>query len=88
MRSSYGSVKPERAFTAEMSEELTAPFALTSNLKLAALVDCPERAFTPLMSLEFTERELFTSPIRNPIDTGGGLTAVNAELSITLDVSR
>ena len=42
--------------------------AFTSNWKLSAVVACPERAFTLLMSLEFTDRVLFTSPTRNPIE--------------------
>ena len=62
----HGKVVPERAFTAEMSEELMLPDAFTSNWKLSAVVACPDRAFTALMSLEFTDRELFTSPTRNP----------------------
>ena len=33
-----GSTKPERAFTAEISDELIAPEAFTSNLKLVAFV--------------------------------------------------
>ena len=59
---------PERAFTAEMSDELMLPDALTSNLKLLDVVVCPERALTPLISLEFTDRELLPSPTRKPID--------------------
>ena len=34
----YGNDSPERAFTAEMSDELIEPDAFTSNLKLPALV--------------------------------------------------
>ena len=56
-----------------MSEELIAPDALRSNLKLAPVVACPDLAFSPLMSLEFTDRVLFTSPVRKLTDTGGGL---------------
>ena len=70
----YGNVNPERAFTAEMSDEFTNPEAFTSNLKFNAVVVCPDRAFTPLMSLEFTERVLLVSPTRKPIDTGDGFT--------------
>lgn len=62
------STNPDRALTAEISDELMLPDALISNLKLVPSVVWPERAFTPLMSLELTERELFTSPTRNPID--------------------
>ena len=68
----YGNDRPERAFTAEMSDELIAPDAFTSNLKLLASTARPERAFTPLMSLELTERVLFASPMRKPTETGGG----------------
>ena len=64
----YGNVNPDRAFTAEISDELIAPDAFTSNWKLSAVVACPERAFKLLMSLEFTDRVLFTSPTRNPIE--------------------
>ena len=66
--SHYGNVNPDRAFTAEMSDELIAPDAFTSKWKLSAVVACPERTFTLLMSLEFTDRVLFTSPTRNPIE--------------------
>ena len=64
----YGNVNPDRAFTVEISDELIAPLAFTSNWKLSAVVACSERAFTLLMSLEFTDRVLFTSPTRNPIE--------------------
>ena len=47
----HGNDNPDRAFTAEISDELIAPVAFTSNLKFNAVVVCPERAFTPLMSL-------------------------------------
>ena len=65
----YGNTNPDRAFTDEMSEELIAPVAFTSNLKFEAVVTCPERAFTLLMSLELTEPVLFTSPSRKPTVT-------------------
>ena len=70
----HGNVRPDRALTAEMSDELIAPDAFTSNLKFAPVVVWPERAFTALISLELTERVLFTSPTRKPIDTGLGFT--------------
>ena len=70
----HGNVSPDLAFTAEISEELIAPVAFTSNLKLAVVVVCPDRAFTPLMSLELTERVLLTSPTRKPTDVAGGFT--------------
>ena len=38
LHSCYGNVKPDLAFTAEISDALIAPDAFTSNLKLRALV--------------------------------------------------
>ena len=82
--SHYGNVNPDRAFTAEMSDELIPPDAFTSNRKFSAVVDCPDRAFMPLMSLEFTDRLLFASPTRKPIEVGGGLIAPFTLLSVTV----
>ena len=59
---------PERAFAEEISDELIAPEAFTSNRKFVAVVDWPERAFTLLISLELTDRVSFTSPRSNPIE--------------------
>ena len=80
----HGNVSPDLAFTAEMSDELIAPDAFTSNLKLAAVVGCPERAFTPLMSLELTDPVLFASPTRNPIDAAEALCTPLIALSETM----
>lgn len=63
-----------------MSDELIAPDALISNLKLVASVVCSERAFTLLMSLEFTECELLTSPMSKPAEAVA-LTALLTPLS-------
>ena len=84
--SCYGNTNPDRAFTAEMSEELIAPDAFTSNMKFKAPVACPERAFTALMSLELTERVLFTSPTRKPI-AADALTAA-ALMLVSATVAR
>ena len=87
---SYGNTNPERAFTAEISDALIAPDAFTSNLKLLALLVCPERALTPLMSLAVTDRVLFTSPTRKPIDTVGlsvPLTPVSVRVARLLSAS-
>ena len=80
----HGNVSPDRALTAEISDELIAPDAFTSNLKLLELTVCPERAFTPLMSLELTDRVLFASPTRKPIDTGDGFTDPLTPTSVTV----
>ena len=86
--STQGNTKPDRAFTAEISEALIAPDAFTSNLKLAVVVVCPERAFTPLMSLELTERVLLTSPTRKPMAAGGGLIDPFTPVNVTVKIGR
>ena len=62
------STAPARAFTAEISLAVMAPLVLMSYLKLASVAGCPARAFTALISLALTDRELLTSPTKNPME--------------------